>query len=91
MIQELEALLQAHREPIYLLFRRLKLGKSLGMAAGYPAPLPALGQIQAQICGGNAVPPGAAELARGLFTFPTHSLLTNPDFGRLAAFLRELA
>lgn len=61
---------------------------ALGIAHGYPRPLP--DEPEAQSC---VVPPaiplhGARELAERLVTLPTHHMVTGSDLMRLSAWLR---
>ena len=48
----------------------------LGVAPSYPAPLGALGPVQARLAWPRSDCPGAEELAQRLVTLPTHSFLT---------------
>jgi len=70
-------------------FRSPHAGK-LGIAAGYPKPLPELPQLADLRAGPGKEFPGAVQLANDLMTFPTHSLLTPSDFRRIEAFLSGL-
>jgi len=59
----------------------------LGIAAGYPRPLPELPQLAELTTGPGKEFPGAVQLAGNLMTFPTHSFLSHSDFRRIEAFL----
>jgi dTDP-4-amino-4,6-dideoxygalactose transaminase len=60
--------------------------RRLGIMPGYPRALRDLAGFGARCRVDPAGCQGAATLARGLITFPTHSKLTDADFGRLAAW-----
>jgi perosamine synthetase len=63
--------------------------RRLGIARGYPRPLPTLHAVaRLQSEPGDA--PGAAILARELFTLPTHSLLRDRDMEHIVALLTAL-
>jgi perosamine synthetase len=63
--------------------------RRLGILPSYPRPLPALDAVAAAGAARDALP-GAATLARELFTAPTHSFLRPGDLERVAATLRSL-
>ena len=64
--------------------------RKLGIAAGYPRPLPELPQLAELRSESRREFPGAVHLANHLVTFPTHSLVTPSDFRRIEAFLSRL-
>lgn len=65
-------------------------GRRLGLLPSYPRPLPDLPQARAR--SEDAGPfPGAAVLARELFTAPTHSQLRDRDVAAITRFLRTRA
>jgi len=61
--------------------------KQLGIAGGYPRPLPLLAPLQPLILGRWDPPPGARELAGALVTLPTHSRLGPPEREAVARLL----
>jgi len=62
----------------------------LGIVRGYPRPLAEQPELALSLCPVNGPLTGARELARSLFTLPTHHLVTSADLARLGAWLRTL-
>ncbi len=65
----------------------LRRGRSLGLAASYPRPLPALARelgVVVRLLHGDE---GAQVLSERLFTAPTHGLLTTRDLARITDVL----
>jgi len=60
---------------------------SLGIARGYPEPLPAEPEIQENMITSQEPLHGARELARRLVTLPTHQMVNAVDIGALAAWI----
>jgi len=55
-------------------------GRAFGLARGYPQPLPDLAPLRPSIIASRARhEPGASDLAKHLFTVPTHSLVEERD------------
>ncbi len=67
--------------------RVLRRDVALGIARGYPIPLPALPQIQHASVGRESTP-GADHLALSLVTLPTHSLIEERDLLQLEHWVR---
>lgn len=63
----------------------------LGIARGYPRPLPDLPQVAGLMAQPGGQFPGAALLAKHLITLPTHSLLTPSDFQRIESLFSRFA
>jgi len=62
--------------------------RRLGIMPGYPIPLSRLPGFQARLPRGGSDFPGAEVLARRLYTFPTHGLLSESDLDRLDRWCR---
>lgn len=60
----------------------------LGLAPSYPAVLPAIPQVRLWVDGPARHFPGGEELARALFTVPTHSVLSGVEQTGLIELLR---
>jgi len=54
-------------------------GRRSGVGRGYPQALPELAPLQ-PLSGSTRILPGATELARGIFTLPTHGFVGERDF-----------
>lgn len=65
--------------------------RALGVAHGYPLALTELPALRDNLVQPTGACPGARELAQGLITLPTHSLLKNPDLDRLERWLAAVA
>jgi len=63
---------------------RGRRARALGIMPGYPLPLPELGAAEPDSAGSRLPYPGAEELVRRLFTFPTHGRLDPTSLKRLA-------
>ena len=63
---------------------------ALGLVPAYPVPLPALGAVR-RTRAGDVGAPGAATLARELFTAPTHSFVRPSDIERIGRLLERAA
>ncbi len=63
--------------------------RRLGILPSYPRPLPAL-EVLDGVAVDTGPTPGAATLARELFTAPTHSHLNERDLERIESVLRRL-
>ena len=61
----------------------------LGIAPSYPSVLGVVPQVRARLEAGCHHWPGGEELARSLFTAPTHSLLSAPERDELVQLLLE--
>lgn len=61
----------------------------LGILRAYPRTLGEEAELRPRLVPNDDVLPGAAELARSLFTLPVHSLLTPSDVHQLTAWLRS--
>jgi dTDP-4-amino-4,6-dideoxygalactose transaminase len=84
------------RLPVVLASSLVKKGlaqeaRQLGISSGYPKPLPSLPQLSGISAEAGNVFPGAEELAEGLITLPTHSLLSQADMRRIGEFFSGLA
>lgn len=61
----------------------------LGIVRGYPRPLSEQRELRDSLHRDNPEPlPGARELARSLFTLPTHHMVNSGDLDRMRAWLR---
>ncbi|HEU4642458.1 MAG TPA: DegT/DnrJ/EryC1/StrS family aminotransferase [Gemmatimonadaceae bacterium] len=60
----------------------------LGILRGYPRTLHEQDELRPVLLPGEPETPGAVELRRGLFTLPTHSMLSRDDIERLGEWLR---
>jgi len=66
---------------------RGRRARALGIMPGYPLPLPELEAAEPDSAGSRLRYPGAEELVRRLFTFPTHSRLDPASLKRLEALV----
>jgi perosamine synthetase len=64
--------------------------RTLGIARGYPRPLPELPAAKGLSRESPGPVPGACQLSESLFTLPTHSLLNPRDLARMAWFFDSL-
>ena len=63
-------------------------GRRLGIAEGYPKPLPDLPVMSKLNLEPGWTFPGAQQLSRSLITLPSHSLVNGSDRARICRFLR---
>ena len=64
-------------------FPSVRRANALGIARGYPIPLPELAPLQPFHVGAASAFPGAERLAQRLVTLPTHSLMRRGDRERI--------
>jgi hypothetical protein len=64
--------------------------RALGIAWGYPRPLPELGPIARLRTGGFGAYPGARRLARELVTLPTHRFITPTARDRIVDLIADI-
>jgi dTDP-4-amino-4,6-dideoxygalactose transaminase len=64
--------------------------RALGVARGYPRPLPELGPLVRLRAGGFGAYPGARRLARELVTLPTHRFITPSVQARIVDLLESV-
>lgn len=64
--------------------------RALGIAPGYPRPLPELGALARLRTGGFGTYPGARRLARELVTLPTHRFITPSVRDRIVDLIADL-
>lgn len=62
--------------------------QDLGILRGYPRTLHEQEELRPTLMSSEPPTPGAVELRRGLFTLPTHSMLSREDIERLGEWLR---
>lgn len=68
-------------------FADARRARRLGIAASYPTALSALEAVRSRLAADTGACPGADDLARTLFTLPTHSALTASERDAIVAML----
>jgi hypothetical protein len=82
-------------EPGYLRLRgsrfdsSLRSARDLGIARPYPRPWIGQSELAGLAIGGEALIPGATELARSLLTLPTHQLIGESDIAAIGRWLER--